>query len=137
MLSNPGHFEGPCEKETERMVEEALGRMRKGKAAGPNGVTADLVGEDCIKRLTDVTNGLLGGARMPKIWRSDLLLLYKGKGDTGSCGSYRSVKLLKHGIKVVERIFEERLKKNVKLDEMQMGFVPGKSTTDAFFRCVK
>ena len=40
---------------------------------------------------------------------------------------------LEHGIKVIERIFEERLRKNVKLDEMRMGFVPGKGTTDLIF----
>ena len=34
---------------------------------------------------------------------------------------------------MIERIFEERLRKNVKLDKMQMRFVPGKSTTDAIF----
>ena len=119
------------------MVEEALGRMKTEKAAGPSGITSDLLkvaGEDCIKRLMDVAHGLLGGARMPESWRrSDLLPLYKGKGGTRSCGSYKSVKLLEHGIKVIERIFEKRLKKNVKLDKMHMGFVPGKGTTDAIF----
>ena len=82
----------------------------------------------------DVANGLLGGARMPESWgRSDLLPLYKGKGDTRSCRSYRSVKLLEHGVNVIERISEERLRKNVKLDETQIGLVPGEGSTDAIF----
>ena len=34
---------------------------------------------------------------------------------------------------MIERIFEERLRKNVKLDEIQMKFVPGKGATDAIF----
>ena len=34
---------------------------------------------------------------------------------------------------MIERIFEERLRKNVKLDKMQMRFVRGKGTTDAIF----
>ena len=109
MLSNPGQIEGPYEKVTERMVEEALNRMKTGKAAGPTGVTADLlkvVGEDCVKRLMDVANGLLDDARLPESWkRSDLLPLYKGKGDTSSCRSSRRVKLLEHEMKVIERIF--------------------------------
>ena len=36
-------------------------------------------------------------------------------------------------MKVTERIFERRLRKVVKLDEMQMGFMPGRGTTDAIF----
>ena len=36
-------------------------------------------------------------------------------------------------MKVIERIFERRLRKVVKLDEMQMGFMPGRGTTDAIF----
>ena len=131
MFSNLGQIEGPCEKVAEGMVEEALGRLKTEKAAGPTAVTVDLfkvVDKDCIKRLMDVANGLLGGARMPESWRrSDLLPLYKRKGDLiRSCGSYRSVKL-------IERIYEECLRKNVKLDEMQIEFVPGKDTTDAIF----
>ena len=42
-------------------------------------------------------------------------------------------KLLEHGMKVIERIFERTLLKVVELDEMQMGFMPGRGTTDAIF----
>ena len=36
-------------------------------------------------------------------------------------------------MKVIVRIFERRLWKVVALDEMQMGFMPGRGTTDAIF----
>ena len=36
-------------------------------------------------------------------------------------------------MKVIERIFERRLGKVVELDEMQMGSMPGRDTTDAIF----
>ena len=36
-------------------------------------------------------------------------------------------------MKVVEKIFERRLQKVVKVDEMQIGFMPGRGTTDAIF----
>ena len=35
---------------------------------------------------------------------------------------------MKHGMKVIERVFERRLKKVVGIDEMQMGFLSGKGT---------
>ena len=36
-------------------------------------------------------------------------------------------------MKVIKRIFERRLRKFVKLDEMQMGFMPGRGSTYAIF----
>ena len=36
-------------------------------------------------------------------------------------------------MKVVERLLEKRLRRLVKVDQMQLGFMPGKSTVDAIF----
>ena len=49
------------------------------------------------------------------------------------CGSYRAVKLLEHGMKVLEGVLEKRLRQEVKIDDMQFGFMPGKGTVDAIF----
>lgn len=35
--------QGPCERVSEETVEDALKQMKAGKAAGPSGVTADLL----------------------------------------------------------------------------------------------
>ena len=34
------------------------------------------------------------------------------------CGSYRAVKLLEHGMKVLEGVLEKRLRQKVKIDDM-------------------
>jgi len=47
------------------------------------------------------------------------------------CGSYRGIKLLEHAMKVVERIFEHRIRQQIVIDDMQFGFMKGKGTTDA------
>ena len=39
-----------------------------------------------------------------------LVHLYKGKGDARECGSYTGVKLLEHGMKVLERILDKRFR---------------------------
>ena len=49
------------------------------------------------------------------------------------CGSYGAVKLLEHGMKVLEGVLEKRLRQKVKIDDMQFGFVTGKGTVDAIF----
>ena len=36
-------------------------------------------------------------------------------------------------MKVVERIFEHRIRLQIKIDDMQFGFMKGKGTTDAIF----
>ena len=41
--------------------------------------------------------------------------------------------LLEHAMKVIERVFERRIRVKVKTDAMHFGFMPGKGTTDAIF----
>ena len=57
----------------------------------------------------------------------------KGKGDVSNCGSYRGVKLRAHGMKIVEKVLEKRLRSIVELNELQFGFMTGKETIDALF----
>jgi len=62
-----------------------------------------------------------------------VLPIYKGKGDPMECGSYRGIRLLEHAMKVVERIFEHRIRQQIEIDDMQFRFMKGKGTTDAIF----
>ena len=41
--------------------------------------------------------------------------------------------MLEHAMKVVERIFEHRIRQRIVIDDMQFGFMKGKGTTDAIF----
>jgi len=43
--------------------------------------------------------------------------------------SYRGIKLLKHAMKVVEKIFKHRIRQQIDIDYMQFG-INGKVTTD-------
>jgi len=49
------------------------------------------------------------------------------------CGSYRGIKLLEHAMKVVERIFEQRIQQQIDIVDIQFGFMKGKGTSDAIF----
>ena len=60
---------------------------------------------------------------IPEDWKLSVVLpIYKGKGDPMECGSYREIKLLEHAMKVVERIFEQRIRQQIEIDDMQFGF---------------
>jgi len=49
------------------------------------------------------------------------------------CVSYRGIKLLEHAMKVVQRIFEHRIRQQIDIDDMQFGFMKGKGKTDTIF----
>ena len=77
---------------------------------------------------------LVAQGRIHDDWKSSIfLLVFKWKGDPMECGSYRAIKLLEHAMKVIERVFEGRIREKVKIDAMQFGFRPGKGTTDGIF----
>ena len=84
--------------------------------------------------LLDLCNGIVKEGCIPEGWKSSMILpIYKGKGDPMKCGSYRGIQLLEHAMKVVERIFEHRIRQQIEVDDMQFGFTKGKGTTDAIF----
>jgi len=83
-----------------------------------------------VEWLTSLCNLIVAQRRIPDDWKSSVLLrVYKGKGDPVECGSYRAIKLLEHAMKVIERVFEGRIREKVKIDPMQFGFMPRKGTT--------
>src|SRR5437867_9795812 len=87
-----------------------------------------------MKWVTDICNEVVRSGVVPEDWkRSWMINVYKGKGNALECSSYRGIKLLDHALKVLERVLEARLRKTVKIDDMQFGFSPGKGTTDAIF----
>ena len=78
---------------------------------------------------------LLDGKGMLKDWKTNVLvLIYNGKGEVINCRAYRGVKLLKHGIKIVERVLEKRIRALVEVHDLQFGFIPGE-TIDAYAMC--
>ena len=45
----------------------------------------------------------------------------------------QGIKLLEHAMKVLERVIERSVRKIVKIDSMQFGFMAGRSTADMLF----
>ena len=118
-------------------VKNALRRMKKGKAVGPDELPVEVwkcMGEMGMKFLTRLFNRLLMGERMPEEWRRSVLIpVYKNKGDAQCCGKYRGIKLISHTMKIWERIIETRLRDRVEISKQQYRFMPRKGTTDAMF----
>ena len=75
---------------------------------------------------------VLDRKEMPDEWKTSVIvIIFKGKGDVMSCGSYRGVKVLEHAMKIVETVLERRIRTQDNLNKMQLEFMPGKGVTYA------
>ncbi|GJR28853.1 retrovirus-related pol polyprotein LINE-1 [Tanacetum coccineum] len=71
-------------------------------------------------------------AKMPEEWRlSEVIPIFKNKGDAQVCSNYRGIKLLGHTMKLWERVIERRLRRETSVSENQFGFMPGRSSVEA------
>lgn len=119
-------------------VREAIFMMKRGKAAGSDGITAEMLqnlGEGGVNMLTELCRKVWKEEKIPKDWEVGIIVpLYK-KGDKAVCNNYRGITLLSVVLKVYERILERRLRMRVEeqLEESQSGFRRGRSTQDHIF----
>ena len=67
--------------------------------------------------MAEICQKVLDGFGMPAEWALSIVVpIFKGKGDIRNCSCYGVVKLLEHGVKVVERVFKKRLCRIVTAD---------------------
>ena len=59
--------------------------------------------------------------------------IFKRKVGIRKCRCYGAVNLLEHGIKVLERVLEKRLRRILSVNEMEFGFVHERAPIDAVF----
>ena len=130
-------IEDLIENVTLQEVVAAIKNMKKGKSTITSGFSIDFIkvlkeeGEKMVHKMVEL---IWKEGKMPSEWElSELVPIYKQKGDPLECLNYRGLKLLQHLFKVTERILDQCLKKLIKVDDKQFGFSPGKGTTDAVF----
>ncbi|ETN75810.1 hypothetical protein NECAME_12119 [Necator americanus] len=109
--------------------------MKSNKATGPDDVTADvwkLLGDRMSVWFATLFNKIVAEGRTLDVWQTSVTVpVWKGKGDTADCTSYRPIRLLCHTMKVLERVLDARLRKIVSVSLNQCGFVKDCSTIDA------
>ncbi|PHT29926.1 THO complex subunit 4A [Capsicum baccatum] len=84
-----------CRRFKVEEVREAVRRMRRGRATGPDEIPVDFwkfAGEAGVRWLTGLFNEIFKTAKMPEAWRwSTMIPRYKNKGDIQSCNNYRGL----------------------------------------------
>ena len=60
--------------------------------------------------MAEIYQKVLDGFGMPTEWTLSIVVpIFKGKDDIRNCSCYRSVKLLEHRMKVVDRVLKKGL----------------------------
>ena len=121
-----------------REVEAAVQSLKKGKSAGADNISAELVqagGEDVITALTTICNRIWQTGEWLTPWTQSLVITLPKKGNLQQCQSYRTISLISHPSKVMLKITLNRLKPQAKkiIAEEQAGFRAGRSTTEQIF----
>ena len=96
-----------------REVESAVQSLKKGKSAGVNNISAELVqagGEDVITALTTICNKIWQTGELPTQWTQSLVITHPKKGNLHQCQNYRTISLISHPSKVMLKIILNRLK---------------------------
>lgn len=119
-------------------IEEAIRVLKRGKAAGHDGITSEmlkLLGTKGIEKLNLLFNMIYAERRIPTKWEVGILLPLFKKGDSGVCSNYRGITILSTVLKVYERILEKRLKNKIDchLEESQSAFRKGRGVQDHIF----
>ena len=128
---------GPPIRIDVEMVVKAITKMKTGKAAGPSGIVAEMLkasGDTGARLVADLANDMVRNGVIPSEWEDSFIInIYKGKGNALERGNYRGLKLLDHVMKGIERVIEKIIRERISIDDMQFGFMPGRSTTVAIF----
>ena len=89
------------------------------------------LGEVGFVGLTYLFNVIFKTIKIPYKWRfSNVIQLYKNKGDIQNCNKYRSIKWLRYIMKLCEKVIEGRLREDIRIAKNQFDFMPGKSTME-------
>ena len=124
---------------TREEMQNALTRMKKGKAPGPDSVTAEIATAALQSNgdaFLDIANEALRRGHFPgRMKVAKLILIPKNPGNTEGGKAYRPISLLGVFSKLLEAMIEARLVEEIKesgdLHPKQHGFRRGRSTIGA------
>nr|GEY12690.1 hypothetical protein [Tanacetum cinerariifolium] len=96
-----------------RRNEDCIKEDGRNKAVGLDQIPIEAwrsLEDEGVKWLTCLFNKIFSSAKMPDDLRlSEVISIYKNKGDAQACSNYRGIKLLSHSNKLWERVIERSL----------------------------
>jgi hypothetical protein len=119
-------------------IQEAIKSIKNGKAAGHDGITAEMIkhlGGNGTQILLKIFRKAWAEGKIPHDWEIGVLIPIYKKGDRLDCNNYRGTTLLSVVAKTYERILEKRLRREIEeqMTDSQSGFRKGHSIQDHIF----
>ena len=110
-------------------LENAISKLRTGKAAGQSGILPEMVKAACgnadfFNHLLELATIVWNEQQVPQDWVDAVLIPIPKKGDLCNCDNWRGIALLDVVGKLVATILQERLQvlAEQELPESQCGF---------------
>ena len=123
-------------------VARAIKQLKNCKAAGPDGVPAEIYkygGQVMVTILHDLYLTCWSSCKTPsKFRKANIIKIYKRKGDRAICRNSRGLSLLDVAGKILAKVLLARLLTHVTdnvIPESQCGFRADRSTLDMVFVC--
>ena len=114
-------------------------KLNSRKATGPSEVSVKRIvarSKIGVKVAMDLCQRVLNGKGMPIEWKISIIVpMSKRKGNVMSCVSYRSVKLLKPNVKIVEMVLKRSVRTLIILNKAQFGFYARKTSNGFNIDC--
>ena len=119
-------------------VEQAMQRMKKGKAAGPDNVPIELITaleETGVEEVTKLLNIIYETGKLPEDFTKSLFIALPTKPGTTECEQHRTISLMGHLTKILLTVLMCRMRNKIRseISEMQFGFVADKGTCNPIF----
>ena len=124
------NFDGPPIMKDQ--VRKAVKSMKKGKAAGPDKITVEMIesldefGIDIM--LTDFLNAIYDSGEIPSDLSKSIIIAMPKKPGATECESHRAISLMSHITKILLNIFMARMRNTIspEIAEEQCGCVKDK-----------
>ncbi|KAI0240866.1 hypothetical protein LSAT2_008339 [Lamellibrachia satsuma] len=117
-------------------VERPVNKMTKDRATGIDEVRVKMrVMAECVlvRWTRRLLNTCTGEGKIPEEWRTGLIVLvWKRKRDVHDLEKYRGITLLRHVLKVLERILDKWIRRIVECEMGEHGFRKGSVGHDHF-----
>jgi len=128
--------EGP--KIMEEEVRHALKKTKDGKAAGGDGIAAEMIKalEDFgVERTTRLLNKIYDTGEIPEDMKQSIFIALPKKPGATECTQHRTISLMSHMTKLLLRIIMLRIRSKVhpEIAEEQCGFMKDKGTRNAIY----
>ena len=120
-------------------LQEAIGKIKKGKAPGPDGLVGELfqmLDHTAEAELLQLYNDLRKNPKIPKSWlEARVVAIFKGKGADTDPANYRPISLLNMAYKILASMIQARLSRLCEDDlrTSQYGFRPHRGTSQPLF----